>query len=255
MEQKMGDWQLADQTSRQAANGRVKKKPNENGLVESGYAKNDEGRFLQDSDISKGFFYLLNKRFLDILFSALALVLLSPLFLILAIVIWIDDPAGSSIYSQTRIGKDGNPFRMYKFRSMHVNADQQKAELLSQNEVTGAMFKMKEDPRTTRVGKFIRKYSLDELPQLFNVLIGNMTLIGPRPPLVSEVEEYTAYDKQRLLVKPGVTGLWQVSGRNKIGFKEMVELDLRYIQHRSTFKDFKIALKTVKIMIIPNDAY
>ena len=129
------------------------------------------------------------------------------------------------------------------------------AELRSKNEVNGAMFKMKNDPRITRVGRFIRKYSLDELPQLINVIGGSMSIVGPRPPLVNEVEQYTDYDKQRLMVKPGATGMWQVGGRNDVGFDEMVKLDLTYIQERSVWLDLKIMFETVKVMIIPNGAY
>jgi lipopolysaccharide/colanic/teichoic acid biosynthesis glycosyltransferase len=135
------------------------------------------------------------------------------------------------------------------------NAEEKLAELLKFNEVSGAMFKMKNDPRITRVGKFIRKTSIDELPQLFNVLKGDMSLVGPRPPLPREVTEYTAYDKQRLLVTPGCTGLWQVSARNSVGFNEMVELDLQYIHKRSFFYDIKIILKTVLVLFGSKDAF
>ncbi|MGG4021694.1 sugar transferase, partial [Geobacillus stearothermophilus] len=144
---------------------------------------------------------------------------------------------------------------MYKFRSMVTNAEELLESLLHLNEVTGAMFKMKEDPRVTKIGKFIRKTSIDELPQLWNVLKGEMSLVGPRPPLPREVAQYTEYDKQRLLVTPGCTGLWQVSGRNDLGFDEMVELDLKYIRERSLLYDIRIILKTIKIMIKPNSAY
>lgn len=138
---------------------------------------------------------------------------------------------------------------------MVSNADELLARLKNQNEVEGAMFKMKNDPRITRVGRFIRKYSLDELPQLINVIGGSMSIVGPRPPLVSEVEQYTDYDKQRLMVVPGCTGMWQVGGRNDVDFDEMVHLDLTYIQNRSVWLDLKIMFETVKVMIIPNGAY
>lgn len=144
---------------------------------------------------------------------------------------------------------------MYKFRSMCVNAEEQLEELLKYNEVEGAMFKMKEDPRITKVGGFIRKTSIDELPQLLNVLIGEMSLVGPRPPLVRELRDYTPYDKQRLLIKPGCTGLWQVSGRNEVGFEEMVELDLSYIKNISLKNDIEIIAKTFGVMFKPNGAY
>ena len=144
---------------------------------------------------------------------------------------------------------------MYKFRSMVVDADKHLKELLDENEVDGAMFKMKKDPRVTKVGQLIRKYSIDELPQLVNVLLGNMSLVGPRPPLPREVKEYSEYDKQRLSVKPGCTGLWQISGRNDVGFSEMVELDLKYINKRNIIFDLYVLLKTVLVFIKPNGAY
>lgn len=199
--------------------------------------------------------YRITKRVFDIIAAAIALVILSPVFLIIAICIKVDDPKGPVFYSQIRVGKDGHLFRMYKFRSMVTNADELLAKLKSQNEVTGAMFKMKNDPRITKVGRVIRKYSLDELPQLVNVVGGSMSIVGPRPPLVSEAAEYTDYDKQRLMVKPGATGMWQVGGRNDVDFDEMVELDLTYIQERSVWLDLKIMFETVKIMIKPNGAY
>lgn len=187
--------------------------------------------------------------------SLVALVVLSPLFLIIAILIKSEDWQGPVFYSQIRLGVNGKPFKMYKFRSMVVDADKKIKELLDKNEVDGAMFKIKDDPRITKIGKFIRKYSLDELPQLYNVLIGDMSLVGPRPPLTREVAEYTEYDKQRLLVQPGCTGLWQVSGRNSLGFSEMVELDLSYVKRSNVLLDTIILFKTIKIMILPNDAY
>lgn len=202
----------------------------------------------------KQYLYRFLKRFFDTILSALGLICLSPLFLILAIWIMIDD-FGSPFYSQVRIGKNGRRFRMWKLRSMVKNADALKKELLAQNEIEGAMFKMKDDPRITRVGHFIRKYSLDELPQLFNVLKGDMSLIGPRPPLPEEVAQYTDYQKQRLLVTPGCTGLWQVTVRNEADFDEMVDIDLNYIQQRGFMMDLWILVMTVKIMIKPNGAY
>lgn len=144
---------------------------------------------------------------------------------------------------------------MYKFRSMQMNADTLLSELLKYNEIEGAMFKMRDDPRVTRIGKFIRKTSIDELPQLINVLKGDMRLVGPRPPLEREVVVYSKYDMQRLIVKPGCTGPWQVSGRNNVSFAEMVDLDLHYNQNMSLWTDFKIIVKTIVIMIHPNSAY
>ncbi|CCK82984.1 Phospho-glucosyltransferase EpsE [Lactobacillus equicursoris 66c] len=194
------------------------------------------------------------KRVFDIVASAIALVLLSPLFLFLAIKIHGED-GGPVFYSQIRIGKNEKPFRIYKFRSMVVNADQLKKKLLTQNEVAGAMFKMHDDPRVTKIGKFIRAHSLDELPQLWNVLKGDMSLIGPRPPLPDEVAEYDDWDKQRLLVKPGCSGLWQATSRNEADFKGMVLLDIEYINKSSLLFDLKLILMTIKVIIHPNGIY
>ncbi|MCT3299671.1 sugar transferase [Lactiplantibacillus pentosus] len=199
--------------------------------------------------------YRFVKRVFDFVASLLGLIILSPLFLIIAIAIKLEDPKGSVFYSQTRLGRGETPFKMYKFRSMVSNADELLEQLLKNNEIDGAMFKMQDDPRVTKIGKFIRKYSIDELPQLLNVLQGSMSLVGPRPPLPREVAEYTEYDKQRLAVKPGCTGLWQATVRNSVGFDEMVKLDLLYISKRSVSFDVYILFKTVVIMFKPNGAY
>lgn len=209
---------------------------------------------LDKEKIRERYLYYFSKRTFDVIASAIALVLLSPLFLYLIYRIRKED-GGKAIYSQTRVGKDGQTFRMYKFRSMFVNADQMLDQLKDQNEVNGAMFKIKNDPRVTKIGHTIRKYSLDELPQLWNVLLGDMSLVGPRPPLPSEVAEYTDYDKQRLLVVPGCTGLWQATKRNNADFDEMVELDLEYIKKSGFFYDMYIIFKTIMVMIHPNGAY
>lgn len=200
-------------------------------------------------------FYLFLKRIIDILGSAIGLVVLSPIFLIVAYKRKKEDSSGPIFFSQERVGKNGKSFKMYKFRSMCVDAEEQLDKLLQHNEVQGAMFKMKEDPRVTKIGKFIRRTSIDELPQLWNVLNGDMSLVGPRPPLSREVSEYSDYAKQRLLVKPGCTGLWQVSGRNHVGFDEMVDLDLKYITNQSIINDVLIIVKTFKIILMPNGAY
>lgn len=205
--------------------------------------------------LKKQYIYIFLKRLIDVIASIAGLIILSPLFLVVALCIKIDDPRGPIFYSQIRVGKSGRKFRMFKFRSMVTNADQLLKELEEKNEIDGAMFKLKSDPRITKVGRIIRKYSLDELPQLVNVVTGSMSLVGPRPPLVHEVEKYSDYDKQRLLVKPGCTGLWQVGGRNDVDFDEMVKLDLNYITHRSTFLDIKIMFETVWVMVKPNGAY
>ena len=199
-------------------------------------------------------FYHVVKRLFDIVASACGLILLFPLFLFLVIKIRSED-GGPAFYSQERIGKNEKPFKMWKFRSMVVDADKMLDKLEDQNEIDGAMFKIKDDPRVTRIGHVIRKYSLDELPQLWNVLIGDMSLVGPRPPLPSEVEEYTDYDKQRLTVMPGCTGLWQVTRRSEADFDEMVWLDIVYINHSGAWEDLKLMIKTVLVMIHPNGAY
>ncbi|WP_141604634.1 sugar transferase [Terrilactibacillus laevilacticus] len=199
--------------------------------------------------------YLIVKRFMDIFGALLGLILLSPIFLIVAVLIKVEDRHGQVFFKQIRVGKNGEEFWMYKFRSMVSNAEDLLENLLDKNETTGAMFKMKEDPRVTRIGRFIRKTSIDELPQLINVLKGEMSLVGPRPPLVREVEEYTSYQKQRLLAKPGCTGLWQVSGRSNIGFEEMVELDLEYIRKRNVVMDFNLILKTFLLLFGSKNAF
>lgn len=205
--------------------------------------------------IQRRYGYRFVKRGFDILASLMGLILLSPLFLIVAIAIKVDDPRGKVFYSQIRLGRGERPFKMFKFRSMVSNADKLMVQLTEENEVSGAMFKMREDPRVTRVGRIIRKYSIDELPQLINVVIGSMSLVGPRPPLPQEVSEYTEYDKQRLLIKPGCTGLWQATVRNGVGFDEMVCLDLIYVKRQSILYDLWILLLTVKIILKPNNAY
>ncbi|USY57097.1 sugar transferase [Bacillus sp. 1780r2a1] len=205
--------------------------------------------------VNEPFLYRYTKRSTDIVGSLAGIIVLSFLFLVISVWIKIEDPKGPVFFSQKRVGKNGKEFNMYKFRSMVTDAEERLKELLALNETTGAMFKMKNDPRVTRVGRFIRKTSIDELPQLFNVLKGDMSLVGPRPPLPREVDEYTSYDKQRLFVVPGCTGLWQVSGRSNIGFKEMVELDLQYIQTRSLLIDVKIIFKTILVLFGSKDAF
>ncbi|NIK66652.1 sugar transferase [Paenibacillus sp. BK720] len=199
--------------------------------------------------------YIMVKRGFDLIAASLGLILLSPLFLLVAVFIKLESPKGSVFFYQTRVGRNEQTFRMFKFRSMVANAEEMLETLLSKNEIEGAMFKMKEDPRITKVGKFIRKTSIDELPQLWNVIRGDMSLVGPRPALPREVNEYTSYDKLRLKVLPGCTGLWQVSGRNELSFKEMVELDLKYIEERGFLLDLKLMLLTVRVMFGSKNAY
>lgn len=209
---------------------------------------------MDDNSVNNDKFYLFVKRVFDILISLFGLIISLPVTIPVMIAIKLED-GGPIFYTQTRVGKDGEHFAIFKFRSMITDADAKKKELQDLNEIDGAMFKMSEDPRVTKVGKFIRKHSIDELPQLINVLIGDMSLVGPRPPLPEEVDKYTNHDLKRLMVKPGCTGLWQVSGRNSLSFAEMVDLDLDYIEHANFLLDCEICVKTIWIMICPNDAY
>ena len=188
------------------------------------------------------------KRFFDICLSTAALVVLSPLLLVIAILIYLEDK-GPVIYSQTRIGKDGRAFKLYKFRSMCVDADEKLKDLQELNERDGPVFKIKNDPRVTKVGKFIRKTCIDELPQLVNIIKGDMSIVGPRPPLPNEVEKYNSYQKQRLLVVPGLTCYWQIQKGEETTFDEWVELDLKYIKERSILLDFRLILLTFKVIL------
>ena len=194
--------------------------------------------------------YLRVKRVQDVLLSAMALVLLSPLMLLLALAVVIDDPKGGPIFSQVRCGRGGEAFRLYKFRTMCVDAEKRLEKLLPYNEMTGPAFKIQNDPRITRLGRFLRSTGLDELPQLVNILKGDMTIVGPRPPLFREVQEYTDYQRQRLAVTPGLTCFWQVSpNRNSLSFDAWVELDLRYIREQSWLLDWKLIFLTVVAVI------
>lgn len=189
------------------------------------------------------------KRAFDIVFSGCVLAVIAVPSLVLAAAIRLESE-GNPFYSQIRVGqthRDGglSTFRMWKFRSMYKDADERLAELKGQNEIAGAMFKMRDDPRVTKIGKFIRKHSIDEFPQFLNVFLGQMSVVGPRPPLPNEVAEYTEYDLQRLAVKPGITGWWQVTDRNSTGFDGMVRRDLEYIANRGIFTDLKIVILTV----------
>lgn len=195
----------------------------------------------------------------DIVFSGAVLVVIAIPSLVLAALIRLESE-GSPFYSQIRVGQtrpDGSltTFRMWKFRSMYRDADERLAELKGQNEIAGAMFKMRDDPRVTRIGKFIRKHSIDEFPQFLNVFLGQMSVVGPRPPLPNEVAEYTEYDLQRLAVKPGITGWWQVTERNSTGFDGMVRRDLQYIAKRGVLFDLKIILLTLIEVVSGNGAF
>lgn len=213
---------------------------------------NEEQSVLDQAAIDHRYLYRALKRVADVALSMAGLIVLSPVLAGVTIAIKVDDKKGPVFYRQERVGRHGKRFMMFKFRSMCVDAEEKLKELKKYNEVDGAMFKMKHDPRVTKVGHFIRHYSIDELPQLFNVLAGDMSLVGPRPPLPREIKEYTEYDKQRLYVIPGCTGLWQVSGRNDVGFHEMVELDLQYIRKSGILYDLGIMFRTIKIMVFPN---
>ena len=194
--------------------------------------------------------YRLLKRAFDVAFSAAVLVLLSWLFLIVAVAIKLDDPKGPVFFGQERVGRDGRRFRMWKFRSMVPDAEARLSEVESMNEKTGPVFKMKDDPRVTRVGRLIRKTSVDELPQFANVLLGDMSVVGPRPALPREVAAYTPRQAQRLLVKPGMTCYWQARrNRDSITFDEWVGLDLLYIERCSAWADLKLIVQTVGVVL------
>ena len=191
--------------------------------------------------------YNILKRSLDFIASLVGLIILSPVVLVVAILIKLESK-GPIIFSQKRIGLNGKEFKMYKFRSMVQNAEELKEKLQKQNEMSGPMFKIKNDPRVTKVGKFIRKTSIDELPQLINVLKGDMSLVGPRPSLPKEVENFEGWMLRRLDVKPGLTCYWQVSGRNNIDFEDWMKLDIKYVEERNFLLDLKLIFKTVFVL-------
>jgi lipopolysaccharide/colanic/teichoic acid biosynthesis glycosyltransferase len=199
--------------------------------------------------------YSAMKRLVDILVSGTLLLLLSPLFLLIILLIRVGSP-GKAFFYQTRVGRHSRTFKMWKFRSMYIDAEQRKAELMKHNEMAGGViFKMKKDPRVTRIGSFIRRFSIDEIPQLWNVFVGDMTLVGPRPPVPLEVSQYTPYQRQRLGVTPGITCIWQVSGRSEIPFEKQVELDLEYIATQSLWLDTVLLFKTVPAVLSGRGAY
>ena len=202
---------------------------------------------ISESSADYNLLYKVSKRALDVFASLLGLILLSPILFIVVVMIKLDSK-GPVIFKQKRVGLNGKEFYMYKFRSMVVNAEELKEKLAAQNEMSGPMYKMKEDPRVTRVGKFIRKTSLDELPQLINVIKGDMSLVGPRPSLPNEVKQFEPWMLKRLDVKPGLTCFWQVSGRNDIDFEDWVKLDIKYVNEKNFFLDIKLILKTVLVL-------
>lgn len=219
--------------------------------VENFQTEELSGDFIQTEELSKDSrkFYCIVKRLFDICVSFISLFILSPFMVILGLLIVWDDPHGSPVFHQKRVGKNGKIFRFYKFRSMVVNAEALLDRLQDKNEKDGPVFKMKNDPRITRMGKWLRRTSLDELPQLWNVLIGDMSLVGPRPPLPKEAEQYNDYQKQRLSVTPGLTCYWQVQKhRDSVSFQEWVDLDIKYIRERSILVDLKILFRTVLVV-------
>ena len=204
----------------------------------------------RDTVLNRGRNYWRFRRFQDIVLSSLALAALWPFLLLVALIIVIDSPGASPIFAQTRVGRDGKEFTFYKFRSMIPNAESHLEELLPENEMCGPVFKIRDDPRMTRFGRFIRKCSIDELPQLYNVLRGDMSIVGPRPALPREVAQYDDYAMQRLIVSPGLTCYWQIQpNRNQLSFDEWLELDLKYIRERSFLTDWKIILSTFSAVL------
>lgn len=193
--------------------------------------------------------YRASKRLMDVALSAAGLAVASPVLLVAAVAIKLEDPSGTVFYHQERMGQNSERFICHKLRSMYAGADAAKAELMEQNEMDGPVFKMRRDPRVTKVGRVLRKLSIDELPQLYNVLKGEMSLVGPRPLPVSEELACNGYQRQRECVKPGLTCFWQVSGRNDLSFQEWIELDLKYIREQSLWTDFKILLRTIPAVL------
>jgi exopolysaccharide biosynthesis polyprenyl glycosylphosphotransferase len=197
---------------------------------------------------------LVFKALFDRCVAAAALIMLSPLLLIFGLAIRLHD-RGPALFTQTRVGKDGHVFRIYKFRTMVVDAEQRKAQLMPRNDFDGVLFKLREDPRVTAVGAYLRRWSIDELPQLINVFLGHMSLVGPRPPLPDEAAKYADHVRRRLVVKPGLTGLWQVNGRSDLSWEESVRLDLRYVENWSFALDLQILWKTISVMFRGSGAY
>ena len=194
--------------------------------------------------------YWLRKRAFDMVASLFALIALLPAFALVALIVWIDDPSCGPFFCQTRCGKNGRPFRMVKFRTMAADAEERFPDIVSRNEADGPVFKMRDDPRVTRVGRFLRKTSLDELPQLFNVLKGDMSIVGPRPPLPREVERYAPRQRHRLLIQQGITCYWQVAPRrNEMPYEDWLEMDMRYVRDRCFRVDLSIILETFRAIL------
>ena len=197
---------------------------------------------------------LVIKDLFDRCVAAVALIALFPLLAVLGVMIWLHD-RGPALFTQTRVGKDGRVFRIYKFRTMVVDAEQRRAQLLASNDTDGVLFKLRKDPRVTAVGAHLRRWSVDELPQLLNVFLGHMSLVGPRPALPDEAARYAEHVRRRLVVKPGLTGLWQVNGRSDLSWEESVRLDLRYVENWSFALDLQILWKTISVMMRRSGAY
>lgn len=202
-------------------------------------------RYIDNYNQNRVYYFL--KRTMDICGSLLGLILLSPIMIATIIAIKLDSK-GSAFFSQPRVGKNGQIFNMYKFRSMVTDAEKILKHLKEKNEMSGPMFKMKNDPRVTKIGRFIRKTSIDELPQLFNVLKGEMSLVGPRPNLPKEVAQFNEYHRLKLLAKPGITCYWQVMGRNNIDFEDWMKLDIKYVEEKNIWVDIKLIFKTVRLL-------
>ena len=206
------------------------------------------------AEVKSNYYHEFFKRSIDVICSIIGLISLSPIFLIVSILIRLESK-GEIIFKQKRVGLNGEEFEIYKFRSMVANAEELKEKLAEENEMSGPMFKMKDDPRITKVGKFIRKTSIDELPQLINVVKGEMSLVGPRPSLPKEVAEFEEWMNERLLVKPGLTCYWQVSGRNNIDFEDWMKLDIKYVRERNFWLDIKLILKTILVLFGDENAH
>jgi len=214
----------------------------------------DPGIMPPDHEVNDAMGYKVLKRAFDVLAAGAVIVLMLPLFPLIALMIKLDS-RGPIFYRQTRVGHSGRSFKFYKFRSMYQDADRRLEELSASNEADGPIFKIRTDPRITGVGRFLRRSSLDEIPQILNVAIGNMSIVGPRPPLPAEVEKYQPWHRRRLEVKPGITCLWQISGRSEIGFDEWMRLDMEYLKTRSFQTDLLIFLKTIPAVIQRRGAY
>ena len=210
-----------------------------------------EIEYAEKFEKSKGYYIV--KRIIDVTGSLFGLAILSPLMLTVAVVVKLESK-GPIFFGQERVGKGGKIFKMYKFRSMVTNAEEILKDLEDKNEMSGPMFKMRNDPRITRVGKFIRKTSLDELPQLFNILKNDMSIVGPRPNFEKEVIQFNAFQKQKLHAKPGLTCYWQVMGRSSVGFEEWMDLDVRYLEERSTWVDIKLIFRTFRVLFGDDNA-